>query len=68
VPVTQPERVKIPAPPLVGKQGAADKGPPPQPANERKNKDEVKDTPPKENQPASNTKDKDKGNDKNKDK
>ena len=43
--VTQPERVKVPAPPIVGKERAAEKGPPPRPDNERKDKGEVKDTP-----------------------
>jgi hypothetical protein len=64
---TQPERVKVPAPPIVGRQGAAEKGPPPRPANERKSKgeedtskkSEVKDTP-KENQRTGDIKDKDK--------
>ncbi|MFZ0035553.1 MAG: hypothetical protein WAK60_11285 [Sedimentisphaerales bacterium] len=60
--ITKPERVKVPAPPVVGKQGAADKGPPPRPANERKDKGEVKDMP-KENQRTNDANDtnKDKG-------
>ncbi len=41
------ERVKIPAPPIVGRQGILDaikKGPPPRPADEQKHKVEAKDT------------------------
>ncbi len=55
--VTQPERVKVPTPPIVAKQGAAVKNPPPQPVNERKDKAVVTDTQ-KKNQPAATTKDK----------
>jgi hypothetical protein len=43
--VTQPERVKIPAPPIVGRQArqdAVEKGPPARPADEQKHKAEVK--------------------------
>ena len=58
--ITKPERVKVPAPPLVGRQGAAEKGPPPRPVNESKYKGEVKDTP-KENPRTSDTNDKGKG-------
>jgi hypothetical protein len=68
--ITQPERVKVPAPPIVGKQDAAEKGPPPRPVNEHKDKgeedtskkNEVKDTH-KENQRTDDTNDanKDKG-------
>jgi hypothetical protein len=77
VQITQPERVKVPTPPVVGKQGAAVKNPPPQPVNERKDvgvvkvapaknqpattKDKVKETP-KKKQPAGNAKDKVKNN------
>ena len=39
----QPERVKIPSPPIVGKSGH-EKGPPPRPADEEKHKAEAKDT------------------------
>jgi hypothetical protein len=67
--ITKPERVKVPTPPLVGKQGVAEKGPPPRPVSESKYKGEVKDTP-KENQSTGNTKNtgntKDKGKDKGK--
>ena len=42
--INKPEKVKIPAPPIVGKQDKAEKGPPPQPDNERKDKGNVKDT------------------------
>jgi hypothetical protein len=44
--------VKIPVPPLEGKAkaaGAADKGPPPKPADEVKRKVDDKDTPKKDN-------------------
>ena len=54
--VIQPERVKVPPPPIVGKQGAAEKSPPPRPLNERKNVGEVKETP-KNIQPTGNAKD-----------
>lgn len=45
--LTQPERVKIPPPPIVGKPGhpsGREKGPPPRPADEQKHKAEAKDT------------------------
>jgi hypothetical protein len=57
VQITKPERVKVPAPPIVGKQGANKKSPPPRPVNERTYKGEVKDTS-KVNQSTDNTKDK----------
>jgi hypothetical protein len=43
--VTQPERVKVPVPPIVAKERPAEKDPPPRPVNERKDKVEVKDAP-----------------------
>ena len=55
--VTKPERVKVPTPPIVGKQVAAVKSPPARPTNERALKGHVKDAP-KNNQGTSNTKDK----------
>jgi hypothetical protein len=42
--VTQPERVKVQAPPIVGKESAAEKAPP-RPDNERKDRGDVKDAP-----------------------
>jgi hypothetical protein len=72
--ITQPERVKVPAPPLVGRQGATKKSPPPRPVNESKykgadtsKKSAVKATP-KQNQPTGDTKVKDKGQGKDKNK
>jgi len=67
--VTQPERVKVPAAPIVGKHTATQKSPPPRPVNERKYKSEAKVTP-EDNQNSANTKakaknkTKDKGKDK----
>ena len=75
VQITQPERVKVPAPPIVGRQSAVKKSPPPRPVNESKykgadtsKKTDVKSTPkktdvkdtPKQNQPTGNTKGKSK--------
>ena len=65
VQMTKPERVKVPAPPIVGKQGAAEKSMPPQPANERTIKGEIK-AAPENNQPTGNTKDTSKDTAKNK--
>jgi hypothetical protein len=59
VPITQPERVKVPVPPVVGKQGAPEKDSPPQPTNEHNYKGNVKDTP-KENHRTDDTKNNDK--------
>jgi hypothetical protein len=45
--LAKPERVKIPPPPIVARQGILDafkKGPPPRPADEQKHKAEAKDT------------------------
>jgi hypothetical protein len=45
--VTKPERVKIPASPIVGKSeesGNTDQSPPPGPADEHKRKSDAKDT------------------------
>ena len=64
--ITKPERVKVPAPPIVGRQVAAEKSPPPQPVSELKYKGEVKKDAPKIDQRKGNTKDKSK--DKSKDK
>ncbi|HWR81738.1 MAG TPA: hypothetical protein VN285_00390 [Candidatus Deferrimicrobium sp.] len=66
--ITQPERVKVPAPPIIGKKTGAMKTPP-QPANERKYKGVVKDAPQK-SQPTdtTKTKGKEKGKEKGKDK
>ena len=40
--ITKSERVKIPAPPLVGKQGAVEKCPPPKPVEERQQVSDTK--------------------------
>ena len=40
--ITKTERVKIPAPPLVGKHGADEKGPPPKPVEERQQVSDTK--------------------------
>jgi hypothetical protein len=45
VPITKPERVKVPAPPIVSKENAAEKAPPPRPDKERKDRGEVRDAP-----------------------
>ncbi len=42
--VTKPERVKVSAPPIAGKENAAEKAPP-QPDNERKDRGDAKDAP-----------------------
>ncbi|MGB8657931.1 MAG: hypothetical protein WCE90_09130 [Candidatus Zixiibacteriota bacterium] len=55
--ITQPERVKVPAPPLVGRQSSAEKSPPPRPVDEGRYQGEVREAP-KENQRRGNTKDK----------
>jgi hypothetical protein len=55
--MTQPERVKVPPSPIVAKQSAAEKNPPPQPVNERKYKQQSNDTS-KNTQGTDNPKDK----------
>jgi hypothetical protein len=45
VPITRPERVKVPTPPIVGKENSAQKAPPPRPDNEHKDRGQVNDTP-----------------------
>jgi len=43
--ITRPEKVKVPTPPIVGRQGTGEKDPPPRPVNERKDKGDIKDMP-----------------------
>jgi hypothetical protein len=50
--ITQPERVKVPTPPIVGKKTAVAKTPP-RPANERTYKGPVKDMPRNDQPPDS---------------
>jgi hypothetical protein len=45
--ITKPEKVKVPTPPIVGEKAKAEKGPPPNPADERKEQGGKKNTPEK---------------------
>ncbi len=45
--ITRPEKVKVPTPPIVGEQGKAEKGPPPKPDGERRERGDGKNAPEK---------------------